>query len=133
MIVQTIQLAERYDSRMATPIMAIVTYVERLPRTAYEMWPPSSWPTGNRLSDVASNPNQAANPIGCRTSVWVSGSGPQKTHDASFSRSGSPRNKPASGCSGTTCDNEMPMKSAGTATRNPAMGPAMPMSNNQRL
>ena len=33
----------------------------------------------------------------------------------------------------TTLDIHMPRNSAGTATRNPAMGPAMPMSNSMRL
>jgi hypothetical protein len=32
-----------------------------------------------------------------------------------------------------TCDIATPMKSAGTATRNPAIGPAMPMSNSIRF
>ena len=33
----------------------------------------------------------------------------------------------------TTCDIATPMTSAGTVTTNPAIGPAMPMSNSIRL
>jgi hypothetical protein len=33
----------------------------------------------------------------------------------------------------TTCDIHRPRKSAGTATTNPAIGPAIPMSNSMRL
>ena len=43
--------------------------VEWCPKVAYEMWPPSSWPNGKRFRAVASSPNQAANPIGCRFKV----------------------------------------------------------------
>ena len=41
-------------------MVAIVIVEDRRPKTAYAMWPPSSCPRGNRLSDVANNPNQAA-------------------------------------------------------------------------
>ena len=48
------------------------------------MWPPSSWPTGNRLRAVARRPNHAAKAIGCRTSVSLSGAVPQMIHEKNF-------------------------------------------------
>ena len=57
-----------------------------------------------------------------------------KSQAASWNRSGSPSDIPIklSG-RGTTRDSLSPKKRAGTATMNPAMGPAAPMSNNIRL
>ncbi len=63
--VQTSQELEMKVSPMSAATVARVTNVLPRPRTAYEIWPPSSWPIGNRLSAVASRPNQAANAIGC--------------------------------------------------------------------
>src|SRR6476646_2071776 len=37
--------------------------------TAKIIWPPSSWPPGNKFSDVASIPTQAAIAMGCRYSA----------------------------------------------------------------
>ncbi len=68
-----------------------------------------------------------------------SGSGPQTSHEASLKSSGSPSDShttfggsgPLGG--GVTVDQCSPRNSAGTAMTNPAIGPAMPMSNSADL
>src|SRR3972149_101591 len=89
---------------------------------------------GNRLSAVASSPNQAANPTGWRLSETPSGMDPQTSQDTPRNSSGSPSSSPPkSGGRTATRDIAMPTNSAGTANRKPAIGPAMPMSNTTRL
>ncbi len=61
---QNNQLSDTNVRKMAHATVPTVTSVEREPKTAYEIWPPSSWPKGNRFSIVTSSPNQAASPIG---------------------------------------------------------------------
>ena len=62
---QADQLSDRNVRPMTQATVPTVTSVERDPKAAYEIWPPSSCPKGNRFSIVASSPNQApANPIG---------------------------------------------------------------------
>ncbi len=70
--VQTSQLVEKNVRQIATPMDPRVTAVDRRPSTAYEIWPPSSWPIGKRFNAVASSPNHAANAIGCRFSEYPS-------------------------------------------------------------
>ncbi len=55
---------------------------------------------------------------------------PHTTHSANLNSSGSPSSAPLNtGGSGATFDIASPTSSAGIATRNPANGPATPMSN----
>ena len=59
---------------------------------------------------------------------------PQTSRSAIWKSSGSPSSIPTkSGGSGATLDIASPSSSAGTATRNPAKGPATPISNSAAL
>ena len=132
---QTSQLREKNVNTITIAAPVRVTAVERLPSAAYEMWPPSSWPIGNRFSAVASRPNQAAKPIGCRMIAWPSGSAPQINHAAALNSSGSPSMRPPASSSGigVTRESTRPPNSAGTATMKPAIGPAAPTSKSIAL
>ena len=130
--------ATRTSGRSGTTTRARASRsVLRRPSTAYEMWPPSSWPNGNRFSAVASRPNQAANAIGCmlivvavrrraRTSARSTPLKQQRLAQLELARKSRRASAPRR-------DRLTPTNSTGTATRNPAIGPAMPMSNSCAL
>jgi hypothetical protein len=93
------------------------------------MCPPSSWPAGIRLSEVANNPTHAARPIGCSTRSLAEKPGLSQASNKR-SASGVPKctTVPAA-APAITLECATPNASAGIARQNPTKGPAMPTSN----
>ena len=95
------------------------------------MRPPSSCPTGNRLSAVTKSPTQPASATGCTKTSIPDGIGPNMSQVASrISRESPNVIAPPAGIL-ATCDQERPSSSAGTATTSPARGPATAMSKSE--
>jgi len=97
------------------------------------MWPPSSWPIGRRLRNVARSPTQTATTTG-----WISttslGPIPGKRAWSARLRSAQEGNPipPRLAPSGSRVDRDRPYARTGNAATKPAIGPATPTSNRAR-
>src|SRR2546427_7199633 len=93
-------------------------------------WPPSSCPTGRRLSVVTNRPIHPAYAIGWRLTLTESGSTPSTTRAIDQKMIELPNSIPPDELSsGVTGDQCSPAIIATSATANPAHGPAAPISN----
>ena len=96
------------------------------------MRPPSSCPTGNRLSAVTKRPTQPASATGCTKTSIPAGIGPNTIQVSSRMSSESPKvMAPCSGSTIPTRDHCRPRSRAGIATTSPASGPATAMSKSE--
>ena len=103
------------------------------------MCPPSSCPPGSRLSDVANIPTQAAIAVGCKQHA-IKRQGCRSTHadpstpanDARTERSTDSQVHNRLAEAGDASASTIPAKPRALprATTNPAIGPAIPISNN---
>src|SRR5579884_985941 len=103
----------------------------RCPTAAKSTWPPSSWPTGRRLTEVTNSPNQPANATGWSTTLAGSAWSTRRARKAVSSESPSSRTAPW-GAVGRTVEWRSPTTVAASATKKPAHGPAAPMSKSAR-
>ena len=100
------------------------------------MWPPSSWPPGNRLSAVANIPTHAAAPWDedklaqrqCGTAMIRSNNSCHAVHQVKNQQEIPSCSSDGPMPAAMGCERHMATQ-RGTATTNPAIGPAIPMSN----
>ena len=104
------------------------------PKTALKICPPSNWPAGSKLMEVIRRPIHSANAIGLRSRAAFDGRS-KSICDIIEKRSDDPRpiSPVATDSMVIISDVAIPMMDTGTATRNPAIGPEIPTSNNAFL